>query len=83
MGSNGILSISLRIKKAFKKYVTPKRDFVSLLKVTLARFDQWVFSEGLDIGRGPFKKYVTSLGGRGSRKIVTNSDKGGGGQAKQ
>ena len=28
---------------------------------------------------GPFKKYVTGLGGRGSSKIVTNSDKGGGG----
>ena len=31
----------------------------------------------------PFKKYVTDLGGRGSSKIVTNSDKGEGGQAKQ
>ena len=26
---------------------------------------------------GPFKKYVTSLGGRGASKIATNSDKGG------
>ena len=27
--------------------------------------------------KGPFKKYVTSLGGEGSRKIVTKCDKGG------
>ena len=26
--------------------------------------------------KGPFKKYVTGLGGRGSSKIVTKSDKG-------
>ena len=27
--------------------------------------------------KGPFKKYVTSLGGGGSSKIVTNSYRGG------
>ena len=27
--------------------------------------------------KGPFKKYVTGLGGRGSSKIVTKCDKGG------
>ena len=32
---------------------------------------------------GPFKKYVTGLGGRGSSKIVTKCDKGGGGQDKE
>ena len=34
------------------------------------------------IDMGPFKKYVTGLGGRGSSKIVTKSDKGGGGSSK-
>ena len=28
------------------------------------------------VSLGPFKKYVTGLGGRGSSKLVTNSDKG-------
>ena len=31
---------------------------------------------------GPFKKYVTGLGGRGSSKIVTKCDKGGGRSSK-
>ena len=31
---------------------------------------------GHNKSKGPFKKYVTGLGGRGSSKIVTNSDKG-------
>ena len=34
------------------------------------------------LSKGPFKKYVSGLGGRGSSKIVTNSDKGRGGQVK-
>ena len=35
----------------------------------------------MDTIRGPFKKYVTGLGGRGSRKIVTNGDKWGRGSS--
>ena len=34
------------------------------------------------MAKGPFKKYVTSLGGEGSSKIVTKSDKGRGGSSK-
>ena len=37
---------------------------------------------GHNIHQGAIQKYVTGLGGRGSSKIVTKCDKGGGGSSK-
>ena len=42
-----------------------------------------VATESQGSSRGQFKKYITGLGGGETSKIVTNSDKGEGGQVKQ